>query len=121
MDGEKGSRGGKRLPCRHSTRRRRLSAKTAAGIKASELRAFAVLLDFHGEGLDFHLCVQISPNKAETATPRSHWMGTSDRLNRPEPSSSFLGGVLKLDRPKSVLHLRTTIPRKLRDSQSTQR
>lgn len=89
------------LPCRHSTRRRRLSAKTTAGIKASEIRAFAVLLDFHGEGLDLHLCVQISPIKAETATPRSHWMGASDRLNRPESSSSFLGGALKLDRPKS--------------------
>lgn len=33
-----------------------MSAKTTAGIKASELRAFAVFLDFHGD-----LCVSRFP------------------------------------------------------------
>lgn len=88
------------FPC-HSTRRRRLSAKTTTGIKASWAPRFRCV-----PGLSWWpLCVQIPPNKAETATPRSHWMGTSDRLNRPKPSSSFLGGALKLDQPKSSSYI----------------
>lgn len=89
------------LPCRHSTRRRRLSAKTTAEIKASELRAFAVLLDFHGD-----LCVSRFPvTKLRRLLLEATGWGPATVSTAPKTSSSFLGEALKLDRPKSSSYI----------------